>query len=77
MELLKGAAWPRGTDSAKVIQVIETAALRGSGADDDPVRVVKQFWSFAGELIAEVDPFIDEECEKLFPQAFHMQGNAR
>lgn len=71
MELLKGAAWPRGTDSAKVIQVIETTALRGSGADDDPVRVVKQFWSFAGELIAEDDPFICEEYERLSQQFSH------
>lgn len=77
MEPLKGDVRPRGTDSARVIQVIETTALRGSGADDDPVRVVKQFWSFAGELIAEDDPFICEEYERLFPQDFHMQGNAR
>lgn len=52
---------PRGTDSAKVIQVIETISLRGIGTDTDPVRAVKQLWNFEGELLAENDPFICEE----------------
>ena len=52
---------PRGTDSAKVIQVIEKISLRGIGTDTDPVRAVKQFWNFEGELLAESDPFICEE----------------
>lgn len=56
---------PRGTDGAKVIQVIETIPIRGSGIDTDPVRAVKQLWSLEGELIAENDPFICEEYEKL------------
>lgn len=64
---------PRGTDSAKVIQVIETISLKGSGTDTDPVRAVKQFWSFDGELIAENDPFISEEYERLFPPPFHKE----
>lgn len=61
------AVRPRGTDSAKVIQVIETISLKGGGADSDPVRVVKQFWGFDGSLLAENDPFIAEEYEKLSP----------
>lgn len=52
-------ARPRGTDSAKVIQVIETISIRGRGTEDDPVRAVKQFWSFEGELLAENDPIIE------------------
>lgn len=72
MEQLKTAR-PRGTDSAKVIQVIETISLRGSGTDKDPVRAVKQFWSFDGDLIAESDFFIAEESEKLFQQFSHMK----
>lgn len=62
---------PRGTDAAKVIQVIETIALKGSGTEDDPARAVKQFWSFDGDLIAENDPFICEEYGKLSQQFFH------
>ena len=55
------AVRPRGTDSAKVIQVIKTISIRGSGTDNDPVRAVKQLWSFDGGLIAESDPFTGEE----------------
>ena len=54
-------ACDRGTDSARVIQVIETAALRGSGLEGDPVRVVRQYWKFDGELLAEFDVVKCEE----------------
>lgn len=47
---------PRGTDSAKVIQVIETKSLRGKGTIDDQCRLVTQYWDFEGKLIAENDP---------------------
>ena len=46
---------PRGTDNAKVIAVIVTESLRGEGSETDPVRVVKQYWSMTGELLAEND----------------------
>jgi hypothetical protein len=37
--------------------VIEVLAVRGSGKDiSDPVRVVREYWSFDGELLAERDP---------------------
>jgi hypothetical protein len=42
--------------TAKVIQVVYTEALRGSGADHDPYRCVKAYWSLDGELLAECDP---------------------
>lgn len=64
---------PRGTDSARVIQVIETRSLKGSGTDGDPVRAIKQFWDLDGSLIAESDPFIAEEYEKLSQQFFHTE----
>lgn len=47
---------PRGTDSAKIIKVIETKSLRGKGTTDDPCRIVRQYWSFNGKLLAEDDP---------------------
>lgn len=47
---------PRGVDSAKVIQVVETKALRGNGTEGDPFRYVIQYWSFDGYLLAEKDP---------------------
>lgn len=50
---------PRGTDSARIIEVIETKSLRGSGTNEDKCRIVTQYWNFEGNLLAENDP-----CEK-------------
>lgn len=47
-------ARPRGTDAAKVIQVIQTEALEGSGTKDDPFRIQRRLWSLDGKLLAEV-----------------------
>lgn len=43
----------RGTDSAEIIQVIKTTALRGKGTPDDPAYIVTQYWGFDGKLLAE------------------------
>ncbi len=48
----------RTPDSVKVIQVIETKTLRGAGTMDDPARIVTQFWSLDGELLADDDTHI-------------------
>lgn len=50
---------PRGTDSAKVIQVIETKSIRGKGTHYDLSREVTQYWDFEGNLLAENDPCTD------------------
>lgn len=36
-------ARPRGTDSAKIIQVIETKALCGEGTAEDSCRILVQY----------------------------------
>ena len=60
-------ARPREVDSARVIQVIETKSLRGTGTTTDKVRFVTQYWDFEGNLLAESDPmekeniYIEEE----------------
>ena len=51
---------PRRTDSARVIQVIVTEALRGKGTNEDLCRLVTQYWDFEGNLLAENDPCITE-----------------
>ncbi len=51
---------PRGTDSAKVIQVIKTESARGKGTPEDLSRIVTQYWDFDGNLLAENDPCITE-----------------
>lgn len=56
------SARPRGTDCARVIQVIETTSLRGTGLDEnDMCREVKQYWDFEGNLLAENDPCAKEK----------------
>lgn len=52
----------RGTDSAKVIQVIETKSLKGEGTDESPARIVTQYWDFQGNLLAERDN--DTHCSE-------------
>ncbi len=47
---------PRGTDNARVISVIETKSLRGTGTEEDPCRIVTQYWDFDGTKLAEEDP---------------------
>ena len=49
-------ARPRGTDSARVIQVVETKSIRGTGTENDLCREVIQYWDFDGNLLAEKDP---------------------
>lgn len=43
-------------DNARVVQVIETTLTRRGDGRDTVLRVVKQYWSFEGELLAENDP---------------------
>ncbi|MDY3109284.1 MAG: carboxypeptidase [Lachnospiraceae bacterium] len=54
-------ATPRGTDSARVIRVIETTSLRGEGTQDDLCRLVTQYWDFDGNLLAENDSCAKEK----------------
>lgn len=54
---------PRGTDSAKIIQVIETHSLVGRGTESDPCRELIQYWDFDGKLLCNHDSFIDEQPE--------------
>ena len=41
--------------SAKVIEVIIVKAGRGTGTVEDPFRIVRQYWSLEGDLLAEDD----------------------
>lgn len=45
------------SDNAQLIEVIQTTIMRrGRGDEQDPIRVVTQYWTKDGELLAEVDP---------------------
>ncbi len=40
---------------AHVIEVIQIQALRGQGTEADVFRIVTQYWSLDGQLLAETD----------------------
>ncbi|CAL67420.1 hypothetical protein [Christiangramia forsetii] len=45
---------------AKIIELIETDDLRGTGKPEDPWRRVKQYFTKEGELLFELD-----DCQPL------------
>jgi hypothetical protein len=46
-------------DTVKIIQMIETTLSRkGNGIENDPIRVITQYWDMAGNLLFEIDPFL-------------------
>lgn len=46
----------RDVRSAKRVPVIVVVFKRGLGIETDPVRLVTQYWSMDGCLLAECDP---------------------
>ena len=49
----KNTARPRGTDSARLVTVIETTALCGTGLANDPCYPRIQYWSLEGDYLGE------------------------
>lgn len=41
---------------AHVIQVIEITTTAGDGTDQNPFRIITEYWSFDGKLLAVSDP---------------------
>ncbi len=48
-------------ESVKLIPVIETKCTRGAGTSANPIRLVTQYWSLDGKLLAENDSFMQEK----------------
>jgi hypothetical protein len=54
------------TDTVRVIEVIEASIMRrGQGVEGDPIRIITQYWSLDGELLAEVDPVCTSNQQPL------------
>lgn len=43
--------------SVELIEVIHTTATRGKGTNENPVRLVHQYWDKEGNLLAEKDDY--------------------
>ena len=61
---------------AELIEVIRTQLLRkGRGIEDSPVRIITQFWTKDGDLLAEVDPCTEDK--KRIELALEFDGIAQ
>ena len=54
----------RGTDNAKIVRLIRTAAPMGAGTETDPVRRVYQYWSLDGKLPFTEDDYLNGKIEE-------------
>ena len=54
----------RGTDGAKVIQIIVTETTVGQGTPDDPCRRVEQYWFLDGTPLARIDPIAETSVQE-------------
>ena len=70
MEGKKSTVRPNGTDSARVIQVIETKSNRGKGTLDDLSRQVVQYWSLEGQLLKEIRIQLRTSNRRMFDHVF-------
>ena len=54
-------------DECRVIKVIKTDLLRkGAGTEGSPIRLITQYYTLKGELLASIDPwFCCPHCQKL------------
>lgn len=48
----------RNDVKAKIVQIIEVEHVRG-GSENEPLRAVRTYWDFKGNLLAEYDPLSD------------------
>ena len=55
--------------NVKIVKFIKTELLRrGAGKENDPVRIITQYWDMDGNLVFEIDPCIEEKV-KYFTKA--------
>lgn len=55
---MKREMFPRLNDLRKVhiIQVIEVVRVIGEGTDEDPARMIYEYFDFEGKLLSRSDP---------------------
>ena len=49
-----------GSRSARLVEVIEVRTCVGKGTQENPKRIVTEYWSKEGKLLAVSDPQYDE-----------------
>ena len=54
----------KGLNVPKVIRVIESETTRGEGVEEDPMRIVKQYFTLDGKFLAEFDHYEEDKKEQ-------------
>jgi len=54
-----------------VVQMIRTRlTVRGEGIKGDPCRRIEQYWDMQGNLVVEIDPYLEsKEAQRAEPQS--------
>ena len=58
---MMGPAEPYPVRSIEIMQVVRTTALAGRGTEDNPSRIVEQYWLLEGKLLFKKDPHREGE----------------
>lgn len=58
-------------DTVKLVHLIETTLLRRGDGVKEPIRVITQYWTLDGELVAEVDPLKLTASETKNIETYH------
>ena len=45
--------------SARLVEVVEVKTPKGEGTDKDPMRIITEYWSKDGQLLAVNDSYLD------------------
>lgn len=53
--------------SAKIVEVIEVKVSKGKGTDKDLMRIITEYWSKDGKLLAVNDPNFDSDVNYPLP----------
>ncbi|AGF87591.1 hypothetical protein [Streptococcus suis] len=43
-------------ESVKLIGLIEVKVVKGTGTQENPTRLVTQYWNYENHLVFEIDP---------------------
>lgn len=54
---------PRGTDSVRVISVVEVTTTVGDGMPGNPMRTMTEYWSLSGARLAVRDSYRSGEID--------------
>ena len=52
----------KGSRNAQIMEVIVVSTAVGKGTTDDPIRIITEYWSKRGKLLAVNDPYVTDSA---------------